>query len=128
MNICNSCNDINKRIKRYDIECKKLDLLTDDSDNDYDITYKGYIIDFIERENLPIKIKFYIPDIGIILSQEAFNNKLKTLYKTELTENKLKIVKDNEQIEYEIFQEISVSLHKRPDEINPNRKLKFEIF
>ena len=128
LNICNNCNDINKRIKRYDIECQKLDLLTDDGENDYDITYKGYIIDFIERDNLPIKIKFYLPDLRIVLSQEAFNNKLKTLYKTELTENKLKIVKDNEQIEYEIFQEISVSLHKRPDEINPNRKLKFEIF
>ena len=128
LNICINCNDINKRIKRYDIECKKLDLLNDDGDNDYDIQYKGYIIDFIERENLPIKIKFYIPDFRIVLSQEAFNNKLKTLYKTELSENKLKLVKDNEIIEYELFQKINISLHKRPDAIHPNRKLKFEIF
>ena len=35
---------------------------------------------------------------------------------------------DNVVTEYMLFQKIIVSLHKRPDAIHPNKKLKFEIF
>ena len=127
-NICTNCNEINKRIKKYDIECKKLNLLN--IDTDYDITYDGYIIDFIDRKDLPIKIKFYIPSLDIVLNQDTYNYKLKTIYKTKLSENKdkLTLTKDNVVTEYILFQKIVVSLHKRPDEINPSKKLKFEIF
>ena len=75
---------------------------------------------------------------GFLENHESYNKKSNWLYGSPDVEQSFQKTIDsgipkywrwhNEQIEYEIFQEISVSLHKRPDEINPNRKLKFEIF
>ena len=60
--ICNNCNDTNKRIKRYNIESNKINLLIDEEV----VCYDGYIFDFIKKED-NFKIKFYIPELNLFL-------------------------------------------------------------
>lgn len=120
--ICNNCNDTNKRIKRYNIESNKLDLLMDEEV----VCYNGYIIDFIKRED-KFKIKFYIPELRLILSQKLYNEKLSSLYNVKIINKKLEVIYENNKREYTLFEKILVTVHKRPDSIDFRKKLVFEL-
>jgi len=120
--ICNNCNDTNKRIKRYKVELNKLDLLIDEEV----VCYDGYIFDFIKKED-NFKIKFYIPELNLFLSQNLYNDKLSSLYKVKLVNEKLQVINDNIKREYTFFEKILVTVHKRPNSIDFRKKLVFEL-
>ena len=118
---CLKANDINKRIKKFEIECRKLELLNDEREYFY-----GYIIDFIEVDVNYFKIKFYIPDLNMVLSHPIYNKKLLSLYNVSLNENKLKITGE-ENKEYYQFQVIDIKVHKRINATHFKHKLIYEI-
>lgn len=118
---CLKANDINKRIKKFEIECRKLELLNDEREHFY-----GYIIDFIEVDVNYFKIKFYIPDLNMVLSHPIYNKKLLSLYNVSLNENKLKITGE-ENKEYYLFQVIDIKVHKRINATHFKNKLIYEI-
>jgi exoribonuclease R len=120
--ICNNCNDTNKRIKRYNIESNKINLLIDEEV----VCYDGYIIDFVKKED-NFKIKFYIPELKLVLSHKLYNDKLSSLYKVKLVNEKLEVINDNKKREYTFFEKILVTVHKRPDSIDFRKKLVFEL-
>ena len=120
--ICDNCNDVNKRIKRYNIESNKLDLLIDEEV----VCFNGYVIDFVEKEN-NFKIKFYIPELKLVLSHKLYNEKLSSLYNVKIIDNKLEVIYENKKRKYELFENLLVTVHKRPNSTDFRKKLVFEL-
>ena len=118
---CLKANDINKRIKKFEIECRKLELLNDEREYFY-----GYIIDFIEVDVNYFKIKFYIPELNMVLSHPIYNKKLLSLYNVNLIASKLVITGEDNKV-YSLFQIIDIKVHKRKDAIHFKNKLIYEI-
>jgi len=117
--ICDNCNLINKKCKRAHIQWKQLELL----DQELKDNYTGFIVGFYNN-----KVKFYIPELDLFLSQKIIHYRLKEYYNTENTDN-LFIVKREDKIvlTLKLFDKINIKIYKRPKEHYISKKLLFDI-
>ncbi len=116
-NIVENMNKVNKNMRKYKNESKKIDLIFQHIEKDeYKINSVGYIIEINVERNF---VKIYFPLYGFILKSKLIEQKFKEISIINKIENKyvIKIDKDEEYI-YELYEKYEIILYLFPKKYN----------
>ena len=86
-------------------------------------SYDGFIISFSNN-----KVNFYIPELKLFLNYKLYHRKLKEFCTIEEEDNNIKLFfKGSLEEEYNLFQPVTVKVHKRLEQDFIYKKLLFSI-